>query len=334
MQIDRSDIAVSIFCNTYNQEKYIKNALDSFLHQKTSFPFEIIVHDDASTDSTPAIIREYVKNYPHLIKPIFESINQYSQGIKFVKTKMIPLAKGQYIAFCEGDDFWIDENKLQKQYDAITKNPNVSFVVGKVLGCEEDGLITDIVCPSKDLNFAKTGVYSKDLIGNLIANAKYPFQTSCFFASKNLFFECYEREFSKFTHGDEALLREGVIEGDFYYINEPLSCRRLNSLGSFTLRKIGFPLFQKKKNILYHQYANMLFDIHTNGAYRKTIRKHIVSDFTSGYVDKKTFNKIRFFYDITAFEILKNSGFRKYCIFIMTILFPRVLSLFDKIRLK
>lgn len=115
---------VSIRSITYNHEPYISQALDGFLMQKTDFPFEIVVHDDASTDKTADIIRAYEKKYPQIIKPIYEIENQYSKNDGSIGRKMNPLLTGKYIAFCEGDDFWIDPQKLQKQVDFLENNPD------------------------------------------------------------------------------------------------------------------------------------------------------------------------------------------------------------------
>lgn len=115
---------VSINCITYNHEKYIRQALDSFLMQKTNFKYEILIHDDASTDNTAEIIREYCKKYPNVIKPILQKENQQSKGIKKISYKFNHLrAQGKYIAICEGDDYWIDPYKLQKQIDYLESNP-------------------------------------------------------------------------------------------------------------------------------------------------------------------------------------------------------------------
>ena len=114
---------VSVRCITYNHENYIAQALDGFLMQRTRFPFEVIVHDDASTDKTADIIREYEKKYPHIIKPIYQTENQYSKRDGSIGRIMNVACKGKYIAFCEGDDYWIDENKLQMQVDFLEKNP-------------------------------------------------------------------------------------------------------------------------------------------------------------------------------------------------------------------
>ena len=121
------NIAVSIICNTYNHENYIRDAIESFLMQKTNFKFEVLIHDDASTDKTPEIIREYETKYPEIIKPVYQKENQYSQGIRYASLYQYPRVKGKYIAFCEGDDYWTDSYKLQKQYDALEKNPQVDI---------------------------------------------------------------------------------------------------------------------------------------------------------------------------------------------------------------
>lgn len=122
-------IKVSVICTAYNQETYIRDALESFIRQKTNFDYEVIVHDDASTDRTAEIIAEYARKYPDLIKPIFQKENQYSQGINMELKHILPQVKGQYIALCEGDDYWIDENKLQLQVDFLDQNPGYSACV-------------------------------------------------------------------------------------------------------------------------------------------------------------------------------------------------------------
>lgn len=117
---------VSVCCITYNHEKYIAEALDSFLMQETDFPFEVIVRDDASPDKTANIIREYEAKYPKIIKPIYEKENGYSKGIK-AGAVTYKKAIGEYIAFCEGDDYWICKDKLQKQVDFLETNSECLF---------------------------------------------------------------------------------------------------------------------------------------------------------------------------------------------------------------
>jgi glycosyltransferase involved in cell wall biosynthesis len=125
---------VSISCITYNHAPYISQCLDGFLMQKTDFPIEVLIHDDASTDGTADIIREYEKKYPEIIKPIYQTENQYSKGIRISMTYNYLRANGKYIAFCEGDDYWIDPYKLQKQVDFLEKNPEYGMCCTKVKG--------------------------------------------------------------------------------------------------------------------------------------------------------------------------------------------------------
>ena len=113
---------VSIQCLVYNHEPYLRQCLDGFVMQKTDFKFEAIVHDDVSTDGSAAIIREYAEKYPDIIKPIFEIENQYSKRDGSLDRIMHEACKGKYIALCEGDDYWTDPLKLQKQVDFMEKN--------------------------------------------------------------------------------------------------------------------------------------------------------------------------------------------------------------------
>lgn len=118
---------VSISCITYNHAPYIRDCLEGFLMQKTDFPFEILIHDDASTDGTADIIREYQKKYPDIIKPILREKNLYSQGVRMMNQFNYERAKGKYIAFCEGDDYWNDSNKLQIQYDFMESHEDCAL---------------------------------------------------------------------------------------------------------------------------------------------------------------------------------------------------------------
>lgn len=146
-----SKVLVSICSITYNHEKYIRQCLDGFLMQKTDFPFEVIIHDDASTDKTADIIREYEAKYPNIIKPIYQKENQYSKGVEICNTYVYPKAQGKYIALCEGDDYWIDPLKLQKQVDFLEGHPDFGFVYSKV-DCflQNRGRVVD--CFGKEFN--------------------------------------------------------------------------------------------------------------------------------------------------------------------------------------
>jgi glycosyltransferase involved in cell wall biosynthesis len=117
---------VSIHCITFNHSAFIRDALEGFLMQETTFPVEILIHDDASTDGTADIIREYEMRFPRLVKPIYQVENQYSKGGKPGRINM-ERALGEYIACCEGDDFWSDPLKTQKQVELMKENPDVTI---------------------------------------------------------------------------------------------------------------------------------------------------------------------------------------------------------------
>ena len=128
MTKDSRPLMVSIWCMTYNQEPYIRECLKGFVMQKTDFRFEAIVHDDASMDGTAAIVREYAEKYPDIIKPILETQNQWSKQDGTLERIMKETCKGKYIAFCEGDDYWTDPLKLQKQVDFLESNLDYSLI--------------------------------------------------------------------------------------------------------------------------------------------------------------------------------------------------------------
>ena len=146
---------VSILCITFNQEKFIAQTLDSFLMQKTNFPFEIIIHDDASMDNTEKIIQKYVKSYKKIFRPIYEQINQYSKGKDEFINKMFRMSNGKYIAICEGDDYWSSPDKLQKQVDYLEHKPNYAICFHPVRVIIEDGSLKEYIYPdtSKKIDF-------------------------------------------------------------------------------------------------------------------------------------------------------------------------------------
>ena len=120
---------VTVWCLAYNQKDFIRDALDGFVMQKTTFPFEVIVHDDASTDGTTTIVQEYARQYPDIIKPVIETENQWQKGgLKYIINIMNDnYRNGKYIAFCEGDDYWTAPQKLQQQVDFLENHPEYSM---------------------------------------------------------------------------------------------------------------------------------------------------------------------------------------------------------------
>lgn len=119
---------VSIVCLVYNHEPYLRQCLDGFVMQQTSFPIEVVIHDDASTDRSKEIIQEYVNKYPHIFNPIFESKNQWSIDSSIILKRILSKIKDvKYVATCEGDDYWTDPLKLQKQVDFMESHPDYAI---------------------------------------------------------------------------------------------------------------------------------------------------------------------------------------------------------------
>jgi glycosyltransferase involved in cell wall biosynthesis len=155
---------VSIICLTYNHEDFIQESIDSFLCQETNFQFEIIIHDDASTDGTTQIIAKYQRDQPNKFNVFFRERNQYSLfGFSFLEN-LIEVAKGKYIAFCDGDDFWLDSRKLQKQIEFLEANSEFSVCFHEVKILENEKLkentLTKVPSPvTTILDLAKLGNY-------------------------------------------------------------------------------------------------------------------------------------------------------------------------------
>lgn len=226
------EIMVSICCITYNHEKYIRQALDSFLMQKTNFKYEIIIHDDASTDNTANIIREYEEKYPDIIKPIYEEENQYSKGKKRIMNFTFEKAIGKYIALCEGDDYWIDENKLQMQVDYFETHTNCTF-------CFHDAHILNIQNNKTERwkwynkkFWKKDGDYNAgelDLI-DFIPTASYMFKKE---NTKNL-----PSWFEQAVVGDRALKLIVTSYGYAHYIDRVMSIYRVG-IGNSAMDRIN-----------------------------------------------------------------------------------------------
>lgn len=185
---------VSISCLTYNHVNYIKQCLDGFLMQKTSFEFEILIHDDASTDGTRLIIEEYTQQYPNLIKPVYQKKNQYSQGVRGIMVRFnFPRAKGKYIALCEGDDYWTDPLKLQKQVDFLEDNEHMVLCGTEVRVLQKNGMFKE---NKKEKPTIKI-VGLEDVVKN------YPFYT-CSLVLKNKLFPI--ELFQSFNAGDHGII--------------------------------------------------------------------------------------------------------------------------------
>lgn len=153
---------VTVWCLTYNQKEYIRDALDGFVMQETNFSYEVIVHDDASTDGTTDIVKEYAEKYPDIIKPIVEKENQWQKGgLKHIIAIMNErFRRGHYISFCEGDDYWTDSQKLQKQVDFLDCHPDYSMCFHSAKKKYETETIAWIDCENiQDRDYDATDIF-------------------------------------------------------------------------------------------------------------------------------------------------------------------------------
>lgn len=202
---------VSICCMTYNQENFIKDCLEGFLIQKTNFKFEILINDDASTDQTAQIVREYENKYPHLIRGIYQNKNLYSQGIRITMHILYPQAKGKYVALCEGDDYWTDPYKLQKQVDLMEQNPDLSMCAHAA---------NSLICGVLDeIKLDKTELTINDIISD-----DWGIMTASILFRKDML--VMPEWYGKIKHGDYGLQLLLSLKGNIGYLPDNMSVYR------------------------------------------------------------------------------------------------------------
>jgi glycosyltransferase involved in cell wall biosynthesis len=141
------DVLVSVSCITYNHRAFIADALEGVCSQRSDFAFEVIVHDDASTDGTAEIVRQYAARYPRIVRPVLQTENQWSRGVNPVTTFIWPRIRGVFVALCDGDDCWTDPLKLAKQVDFLQRNPSFGGCFHPVVVKHEDGSHPDVEWP-------------------------------------------------------------------------------------------------------------------------------------------------------------------------------------------
>lgn len=227
---------LAIECLTYNHEPYIRQCLDGFIMQKTDFPFIAIVHDDASTDKTARIIEEYALKYPDIIKPILEKENQYSKkdgSLGQTIKNAIPI-NTKYIAICEGDDYWTDSNKLQKQVSFLEKHSeyvltHTSYMryyefdkkfypAPKIQLCENDEISPISILSGKYKILTATTVFRFSIYKSLIESDPFLYSSGYFMM------------------GDTPLWYDLSKKGKIKYFQDTTSVYRQNE-GSATRRK-------------------------------------------------------------------------------------------------
>jgi len=260
------DPLASVSLVSYNQASFIRQAIESCLMQKVDFDYEIIIHDDASTDNSAEIILEYANEHPDIIRPIIQTENQFSKGKEVNAKIVIPEARGKYIAFLEADDYWIDPNKLQTQTDFLESNPDIvmCFTATKRIfpNSVKDPEINrfqnnDTLCEIKDV--IRHG-------GSLVDMGSAVVRRSIFNNVPDWYY------FAQTWDLTVPLL--SLLHGKIQYMNEVTSVYRYNVSGSWTQKNFT-QLERRKKNRIKSIMVTDGFDEETNFKYHNYVRKKL-----------------------------------------------------------
>lgn len=260
---------VSIQCTVFNQKDHIKKCLDGFVMQKTNFKFEVIVYDDCSTDGTRDIIEEYSNRYPETIKTIFPEHNiAKSEGFYKINQLVYNQMNGKYIAFCEGDDYWTDENKLQIQVDYLENHP-------ELVGCFHKSVRKNIVNPEvKDIYFPQAVLKNvKEVYTNKDIQKKYFIET----CSVMYRFDKYKEDFistypQKIVNGDTYMLNYFSLQGNIGYLDRLMSVKTINNSGIWNSQNQS----TDEKNMKYAEEIVRL-PIVLNNLYKRFNKKCLIS---------------------------------------------------------
>ena len=300
--INQENIVVSIICNTFNHSKYIKDAIESFLNQNVDFDVEILIHDDCSTDGTIDIIDEYKQKYPTLIKPMYEIENQYSKGIDILAIQAGRI-KGKYVAICEGDDFWIDQNKLSKQVSALEQS-EAKMCVHKVKRIDGNSGNFLGFLPEPAI---KSGIISSNDFLSLVTT-QYSFQTSSYMLDAQEFKKMYCPILpfvKKMPTGDEAILLYFLSVGPVLFIDDTMSVYRSMNDGSWSSsysklsqKEIGF--HKKRCHFAYKE-----FDKYTKKKFHSILSKRLFDTKWAYYYLTKRYISLFFFDPRGSLSLLK-----------------------------
>lgn len=236
---------VMVRCLCYNHSKYLREALDGIVKQKTNFPFVAIVHDDCSTDDSQSIIREYENNYPNIIRGIYQKENQYKKGVKITKEIIEPLMKAKYTAVCECDDYWTDESKLQTQVDYMETHSECSM-------CYH---CYDTVSSDKKLitHYGLQGSGNHVIpVEDVIINEN-PIQLATVVYRQKLRNQMPEYFYNAMV-GDYPLYVYMATKGEIYYIDKVMSAYRRHGNNSWVTR-------MNKKPMAYRKHVNSLIEM-------------------------------------------------------------------------
>lgn len=261
-------IMVAIHCLVYNHEPYLRDCFEGFVMQKTNFRFVAVVHDDCSTDGSASIIREYEAKYPEIIKPIYESENQYSKhdwSLERIMSEAIDATGAKYVAMCEGDDYWIDPLKLQKQVDILEADETLMACCSAYSIVDNHSKIIKAKDEKAVVKDNKEGRYNlRDFFRD---DHRYPTLTV-------LYRNIHKKEIrEKFAHTRNAFLGDWtmwiclLIYGDMYYIDEVTAAYRINPTSvTHTVNRVAWAkasreICPKVADILPEEYADIAAEL-------------------------------------------------------------------------
>ena len=210
----KDDVLVSVAMTAYNQEKFIAQSLESIINQKCDFNYEIIIGEDCSTDQTRDIIKDYQQKYPEIVKPIFRDNNV---GAQQNSVEVIHATRGKFIAFCEGDDYWVDTSKLQKQVDHMNTH-------------EYAGVFSKVKYVNKDDELLG---YSEDVPKDILPLSfeyllqKNPVHTCSFMIRRDILIEI-EDIIIRAPYGDFVMFVASSYYGKLGFIDEMMAVYRKN----------------------------------------------------------------------------------------------------------
>ncbi|TMO04174.1 glycosyltransferase [Pseudoalteromonas sp. S558] len=257
-------VYTSIICTTFNQEDYIRDAINGFLAQITQYKFEIIIHDDLSTDNTRLIIKEYQQKYPSIIKLVLQDVNQFSMNINLPFKYSLAIAKGEYVALCEGDDFWVDSSKLQKQLIELNKRTNVNLCVHNAFTINSEGMAH----PSYQFPVRDNSTHVIDYIEIYKIHSQFSPTASMFIRKSTL--DSLPNFFYDAPIGDFFLEALSGING-VVYLHEKMSVYRRESHNSWSSETINNINKLKKHNICMLEAIERL-ECYTKGKYSSYIQ--------------------------------------------------------------
>ena len=268
---------VSVVCTTYNHAPYIAQTIEGFLIQETNFPIEIIIHDDASTDNTQDIIKKYAESYPTIIKPVLQAKNIWqNEGISPTFTIAFPMAQGKYIAWCEGDDYWTDPLKIQKQVDFLEDNPDFAGCFHRVQFIYEE----ENRNPALSNTNQKEVVTFEDLVlKNSICTASFIYRNKQF---------AFPDWLKNSSVSDWTLFLLVANCGKLRFLEETMGVYRIHSGGLWTaadITKRVLTLISIFKMCRRHFYprANGLFLQRTASFYKKLLFNYFKADSYKDY---------------------------------------------------